>query len=834
MRQDFDDLMLSLSMVGENGEEEEQIVPLVDGQDGSQSQNLKSGDVLAVLPLRNMVLFPGVLLPVTLSRPKSMKLVEKAYKDELIIGVFNQKNTEVKEPQAQDIYPIGTAARVLRIFDVPDGSMMAILEGMQRIWMEEYTALRPQRMVRVRVEPEKMPSKRDKNFIALATTIKEQATFILDRATNLPQEAKMMLRGINSPEILINYICVNFNMTIEEKQKLLLVDDMRLRGEMLLEFLVRQVEMVKTQADIQEKAEVKINKEQREYYLHHQLEAIQKELGDTENERVKALKERAEKKNWPQHAKAAFDEMIKKMERESHHSPDYQMDVTYLETMLDLPWNECTEDNYDIRKAKDVLDKDHYGMEKVKERIIEYLAVLKQTQAAKNKDTKAPILCLYGPPGVGKTSLGKSIATALGRKYARVSLGGLHDEAEIRGHRRTYIGAMPGRIISNIKKVQSSNPVFVLDEIDKIGVDYKGDPTSALLEVLDPEQNSTFHDNYLDVDYDLSKVLFVATANSLESIPRPLLDRMEIIEVSGYITEEKIEIAKRHLIPKEKENSGLSKDKKLTFNKSAIEKVIEQYTRESGVRQLEKQFNKALRKLAFKKAMDYALPYLKITPKEIEDLLGKPPFYRDIYQGNDYAGVVTGLAWTSVGGEILFIETSLSKGKAGKLTLTGNLGDVMKESAVIALEYVKAHIDTLGVDYRIFEQWNIHIHVPEGATPKDGPSAGITIATSIASALTQRKVRKNVAMTGEITLRGKVLPVGGIKEKILAAKRAGITDIVMCCENRKDIEEIPDKYLKGVNFHYVENVREVWDYALTDEIVDNPVNLTVEEEKEKK
>ncbi len=812
MRQDFDDLMLSLSMVGENGEEEEQIVPLVDGQDGSQSQNLKSGDVLAVLPLRNMVLFPGVLLPVTLSRPKSMKLVEKAYKDELIIGVFNQKNTEVKEPQAQDIYPIGTAARVLRIFDVPDGSMMAILEGMQRIWMEEYTALRPQRMVRVKVAPEKMPSKRDKNFIALATTIKEQATFILDRATNLPQEAKMMLRGINSPEILINYICVNFNMTIEEKQKLLLVDDMRLRGEMLLEFLVRQVEMVKTQADIQEKAEVKINKEQREYYLHHQLEAIQKELGDTENERVKALKERAEKKNWPQHAKAAFDEMIKKMERESHHSPDYQMDVTYLETMLDLPWNECTVDNYDIRKAKDVLDKDHYGMEKVKERIIEYLAVLKQTQAAKNKDTKAPILCLYGPPGVGKTSLGKSIATALGRKYARVSLGGLHDEAEIRGHRRTYIGAMPGRIISNIKKVQSSNPVFVLDEIDKIGVDYKGDPTSALLEVLDPEQNSTFHDNYLDVDYDLSKVLFVATANSLESIPRPLLDRMELIEMTGYLQEEKEEIAKRHLVPKCLNNNGL-KAADLKISKRVMGEIIDHYTRESGVRSLERQISTICRKVVTKIALEEEYNH-SLTKEDVEAYLGKPRFNRDMWENNNYYGVVTGLAWTSVGGEILFIETSLSKSKTPALTLTGNLGDVMKESAKIALGYIKAHAEHFGIAQKDLETMSVHLHVPEGAIPKDGPSAGITMTTAMVSAFTRRKVRPRIAMTGEMTLRGKVLPIGGVKEKILAAKRSGITDIVLCEDNRKDVEEIPEMYVQGLTFHYVRDINEVIDFAL--------------------
>jgi len=496
---------------------------------------------------------------------------------------------------------------------------------------------------------------------------------------------------------------------------------------------------------------------------------------------------------------------------------------------VSLPWGEYTHDNLDLKRAQNPLDHDHYGMEKVKERIVEYMAVLKL-----RGDLKSPIICLYGPPGVGKTSLGKSIAAAMKRKYVRMSLGGLHDESEIRGHRRTYVGAMPGRIIKSIQKAGSANPVFILDEIDKVTQNtINGDPSSALLEVLDPEQNYAFHDNYLDVDFDLSKVLFIATANDLNTIPRPLLDRMEVIEVSGYITEEKIEIAKRHLIPKELENTGFGKKEGPKFNKAAIEKIIEQYTRESGVRQLEKQIDKSLRKLALIKARDGQLPYDKISTEQIEDLLGKPPFYRDIYQGNDYAGVVTGLAWTSVGGEILFIETSLSKGKAGKLTLTGNLGDVMKESAVIALEYVKAHIDTLGVDYRIFEQWNIHIHVPEGATPKDGPSAGITIATSIASALTQRKVRKNTAMTGEITLRGKVLPVGGIKEKILAAKRAGITDIVMCKENKKDIDEIPEKYLTGVEFHYVENVQDVWQFALTDEIVDHPVDLSIKEEDPK-
>ena len=811
MRQDFEDLMLSM-VFDDDANLQEQIVPLVDGQDGSQSQQLKSGDTVSVLPLRNMVLFPGVLLPVTLSRPKSMRLVEHAYKAEEIIGVFSQKDNGVQEPETKDIYPIGTAARVLRIFEVPDGSMMAILEATQRIWMEEYVALRPQIRVKVKVETEKIPSKRDKNFLALATTIKEQAMFILDHATNLPQEAKLMLKNINTPEILINYICVNFNISLEDKQKLLLMNEIQVRGEMLLGHLLKEVEMVKTRADIQEKAEEKMNKEQREYYLHHQLEAIQKELGDTEGERFSALRERAAKKNWPEHAKAAFEETMKKVERESHHSPDYQMDVTYLETMLDLPWNDCTEDNYDIRQAKEVLDKDHYGMQKVKERIIEYLAVLRQTQAAKSKDTKAPILCLYGPPGVGKTSLGKSIATALGRKYARVSLGGLHDEAEIRGHRRTYIGAMPGRIISNIKKVQSSNPVFVLDEIDKIGADYKGDPTSALLEVLDPEQNSTFHDNYLDVDYDLSKVLFVATANSLESIPRPLLDRMELIEMTGYLQEEKEEIAKRHLVPKCLKNNGL-KTSDLRITKKVMGEIIDHYTRESGVRSLERQIATICRKVVTKIALeeDYNR---SLTKEDVEAYLGKPKFNRDMWENNNYYGVVTGLAWTSVGGEILFIETSLSKAKAPTLTLTGNLGDVMKESATIALGYIKAHAEHFGISQKDIETHSVHLHVPEGAIPKDGPSAGITMTTAMVSAFTRRKVRPRIAMTGEMTLRGKVLPIGGVKEKILAAKRSGITDIVLCEDNRKDVEEIPEMYVTGLTFHYVRDIDEVIDFAL--------------------
>ena len=592
------------------------------------------------------------------------------------------------------------------------------------------------------------------------------------------------------------------------------------------------MQLLQIKQSIRTKTREDIDEQQREYFLQQQIKNIKEELGNGEGSpEHRELEEKAKAKKWSEEVSKIFYKELDKLDTLNPQSPDYSIQLSYLQTMVGLPWNEYTKDDLSIKRAQKVLDHDHYGMEKVKDRILEHLAVLQLSG-----DLKSPIICLYGPPGVGKTSLGKSIATAMNRKYVRMSLGGLHDESEIRGHRRTYVGAMPGRIIKNIQKAGSSNPVFILDEIDKVTQNtLHGDPSSALLEVLDPEQNNAFHDNYLDVDFDLSRVLFIATANDLNTIPRPLLDRMELIEVSGYITEEKIEIAKRHLVPRELQNTGLAKSvtEKPTFNKAALEKVIEQYTRESGVRQLEKQIDKALRKMAYLKALNGELPFTKISPAEIEELLGKPPYYRDIYQGNDYAGVVTGLAWTSVGGEILFIETSLSKGRGAKLTLTGNLGEVMKESAVIALEYVKAHVDKLGVDYRLFDQWNIHIHVPEGATPKDGPSAGITIATSIASALTQRKVRKNTAMTGEITLRGKVLPVGGIKEKILAAKRAGITDIMMCKANKKDIEEIPEKYLTGVKFHFVENVQDVWDFALTNEVVDNAIKFDIEEEKKK-
>uniref|UniRef100_UPI004029A1D8 endopeptidase La n=1 Tax=Prevotella sp. TaxID=59823 RepID=UPI004029A1D8 len=648
----------------------------------------------------------------------------------------------------------------------------------------------------------------------------------------LADEMVFSIDNIHNPIISLNFLCTALPFSVKDKMELLEESNLMDRALNTLRLLNRELQFLQLRNQIRMKTREELDEQQREYFLQQQIKNIKEELGRGEGSPEKReLEEKARNKKWSSEVAKVFEKELEKLDILNPQSPDYSVQLNYLQTYVSLPWGEYTQDDLDLKRAQRILDHDHYGMEKVKERILEYIAVLKL-----RGDLKSPIICLYGPPGVGKTSLGKSIASALRRKYVRVSLGGLHDESEIRGHRRTYIGAMPGRIIKSIQKAGSSNPVFILDEIDKITQNtHNGDPSSALLEVLDPEQNTAFHDNYLDVDYDLSKAMFIATANELNTIPRPLLDRMEIIEVSGYVTEEKIEIAKRHLVPRELENNGFVKvGEKPTFTKAALETIIERYTRESGVRQLEKQINKSLRKMAYQMAKEGSLPLKKVTPKELEGLLGKPPFYRDIYQGNAYAGVVTGLAWTSVGGEILFIETSLSKGRAGKLTLTGNLGDVMKESAVIALEYVKAHAERLNVDYRIFDQYNMHIHVPEGATPKDGPSAGITIATSIASAITQRKVRKNTAMTGEITLRGKVLPVGGIKEKILAAKRAGITDILMCADNRKDIEEIPAMYLEGVNFHYVENIQDVWDYALLDEKVANAVHFDIEEDKKEK
>lgn len=788
--------------------------------------------VTPLLITRNIVLFPGVVTPIIIGRDQSMNLIKKVTMGKgKTFAVFCQKNAEDDSPAQKDIYDIGVYAKVVKVLEMPgmNGQCTAIVQGLGRCHLEKIIRRTPFYMADVVPLPNNTPNDKDKEFQAAISDLKRTAVEYINTNDDLPNDAQFGVTNISNSLILINFLSSNLPIPTSDKIELLAFDDIKDRVLALLKILYREVQMQHIKEDIRNKTREDIDEQQKEYFLQQQIKNIKEELGkDNRTPEQDELRKKAKNKKWPEEIAETFNKELDKLEIYNPQSPEYSVQLTYLETLVSLPWGEYTKDGLDMKRAQKILDRHHYGMEKVKERILEYMAVL-----SLRGDLKSPILCLYGPPGVGKTSLGKSIADAMKRKYVRISLGGLHDESEIRGHRRTYIGAMPGRIIKSIQKVGSDNPVFILDEIDKVSQNnISGDPSSALLEVLDPEQNFAFHDNYLDVDYDLSKVLFIATANDINNIPRPLLDRMELIEVSGYITEEKAEIAKRHLIPKEKENTGLKEEKELSFNKVAIEKIIEQYTRESGVRQLEKQINKALRKIAFRKAMNGEIPFKKITPKEIEDLLGKPPFYRDIYQGNDYAGVVTGLAWTSVGGEILFIETSLSKGKAGKLTLTGNLGDVMKESAVIALEYVKAHVDVLGIDYRIFDNWNIHIHVPEGATPKDGPSAGITIATSIASALTQHKVRKNTAMTGEITLRGKVLPVGGIKEKILAAKRAGITDIVMCKDNKKNIDEISPEYLRGVQFHYVENVQDVWNFALTDEMVDNPVDFTIPENKE--
>ncbi len=787
-------------------------------------------EIVPVLPVRNLVLFPGVVSPILIGRDSSKLLIQQAEKKHFTIGVVTQRDPEVELPLQSDLYETGVYAKVVKMLTLPNGNITAIVQAQGRLKIEKMLHSTPYLEFFVTPLEDIQPEKNDREFKTAVSDLREQVERYIDVSDDIPDEAQFAVKNITNDIMAMNFICSNMPFTVKEKMRLLEKEHVKERLFNLMKIVNREINLQNLKVDIRNKTREDIDEQQRNYFLQQQIKNMQAEIGNGESLEKQELIRKASNKKWSMEMERFFYKEADKLDNLNPQSPDFNVQLNYLQTLVNLPWNEYTEDDLDLKRAQKILDKDHYGMEKVKERILEHMAVL-----ALRGDLKSPIICLYGPPGVGKTSLGKSIAEAMRRKYVRMSLGGLHDEAEIRGHRRTYIGAMPGRIIKSIQKAGSSNPVFILDEIDKVTqMTHNGDPASALLEVLDPEQNNAFHDNYLDVDYDLSKVLFIATANNLSTIPRPLLDRMEIIEVSGYITEEKIEIAKRHLLPRELENTGQNtKGMKVTFNKAAIEMIIERYTRESGVRQLEKQINKALRKIAYKRQVEDNADYKKITPTEIEDLLGKPPFYRDIYQGNDYAGVVTGLAWTSVGGEILFIETSLSKGKGNKLTLTGNLGDVMKESAILALEYVKAHAETLNIDYRIFDNWNIHIHVPEGATPKDGPSAGITIATSIASALTQRKVRKNTAMTGEITLRGKVLPVGGIKEKILAAKRAGITDIVMCRENEKDILEIPDMYLKGVTFHYVENVQDVWNFALTKEIVENPLDFTIPEEEKK-
>ena len=777
----------------------------------------KVGDTIPILPLRNMVLFPGVALPVIIGRPKSMRLIKEAVHKKSLIGVVCQKEMDTEDPVLEDLYTTGVIADIVRVLEMPDGSTTVILQGKKRFELNELTETDPYLSGKITVLEDTKPDKTDREFEALISTIKDLTIKMLGAVAEPPRDLIFSIKNNKNVLYVVNFSCSNIPSGSAEKQQLLLIGDLKERAYRLLFILNREYQLVELKASIQMKTHEDINQQQKEYFLQQQIKTIQEELGGNINElEIKELREKASRKKWPAEVAQVFEKELRKLERLHPQSPDYSVQTQYVQKIVNLPWNEYSKDNFNLSHAQKVLDRDHYGLEKVKERIIEHLAVLKL-----KGDMKSPIICLYGPPGVGKTSLGRSIAEALRRKYVRVSLGGLHDEAEIRGHRRTYIGAMCGRIIQNIQKAGTSNPVFILDEIDKITNDFKGDPASALLEVLDPEQNNAFHDNYLDIDYDLSKVMFIATANNLNTISQPLLDRMELIEVSGYIMEEKVEIAAKHLVPKQMDVHGLKKGS-VKFPKKTLQVIVEAYTRESGVRELDKKIAKIMRKLARKVASDEPIP-TSIKPEDLYEYLGAVEYSRDKYQGNDYAGVVTGLAWTAVGGEILFVESSLSKGKGSKLTLTGNLGDVMKESAMLALEYIHAHAAQFNINEELFENWNVHVHVPEGAIPKDGPSAGITMVTSLVSAFTQRKVKKNLAMTGEITLRGKVLPVGGIKEKILAAKRAGIKELILCKENEKDINEIKPEYLKGLVFHYVSDIQQVVDLALLREKVDNPL-----------
>ena len=773
-----------------------------------------------VLPIRNNVVYPGVMMPIAISKKSSLKLLKAASKDQRSLILLTQKNNDAKEPTEHDLFSVGVMARVIQIIPVPEmgkDTQMAIFEGLNRVqavdFLEEDGVLKAHALDM----EEQMPLKSDKQYKATIDTIKEVIEQVLSEQENAPAALRTTIQHMGSSPSMVNYICAIYQMPTATKQGLLEIHSLSERATALLSILEKDLEELTIKADIRRRTAEKIDKRNREFFLQQEIETIKKDLGDNDEQTVKELRDRAQNMKWPQTVAEQFEKELKRLEHMHMYSPDYSTQLDYLNTMLELPWGIYSDDNYDMNHAQEILNRDHFGLDKVKQRIVEYLAVqrqlaLRSKKEKENHPVKSPILCLYGPPGVGKTSLGKSVAEALGRKYARVSLGGLHDEAEIRGHRRTYIGALPGRIIDSLKKCGSSNPVFVLDEIDKIGADYKGDPTAALLEVLDPEQNATFHDNYIDVDYDLSKVLFIATANSLETVPRPLLDRMELIEMTGYLQEEKEEIAKRHLIPKELANHGL-KASQLKFKKDILAHIIDDYTRESGVRSLERQIATICRKVDTKLALEQEYN-VTVTLDDLRSYLGQPRYSRDSWETNKYLGVVTGLAWTQVGGEILFIETSLSASKSPTLTLTGNLGDVMKESATLALGYVKAHAKELGIKPEVFEKTAVHIHVPEGAIPKDGPSAGITMTTALVSAFTKRLVKPRIAMTGEMTLRGKVLPIGGVKEKLLAAKRAGITDIILCEDNRKDVAEINEIYLKGLNLHFVHDISEVIEKAL--------------------
>ncbi len=805
-------------------ESDQNVVSFITGDfsnDGSELDESVLLETIPILPLRNTIVFPGSGLPISVGRSKSLNLVRSLGKKNRYIGLVCQKDTDIDNPEPDDLYHIGVIAEVLRVIELADDNLSIIIQAKKRFEWTKMVQTDPFFVATYKIRDTIKAADDDKEYKAILDSIRDAMIQMLNMLGEPPKELMATIQNESFSNMLVSYCATNLPINNREKQELLNIDNEKDLAYRLLMILNREIQILELKMNIQMKTREDLSQQQKEYYLQQQLKTIQEELGgNTQQIEIDEFRKKAKEKKWNADVAETFEKEVKKLERLNPQSPDYSVQYGYLQTILELPWNEYTQDNFNLKNAQKILDRDHFGMEKVKERIIEHLAVLKL-----KGDMKSPILCLYGPPGVGKTSLGKSIAEALNRKYVRISLGGLHDEAEIRGHRRTYIGAIPGHIIQNIAKAGSSNPVFVLDEVDKIGNDFRGDPSSALLEVLDPEQNSAFHDNYLSIDYDLSKVLFIATANDLNSIPQPLLDRMELINVGGYITEEKIEIAARHLLPKEMANHGIPLDA-FTIPKKTLELMIENYTRESGVRELDKQIAKVLRRVALKIATNEPYP-AQLQPEDLKEYLGVQRYTKDRYQGNEYAGVVTGLAWTAVGGEILFVESSLSRGKESKLTLTGNLGDVMKESAMLAMEYIRSHADELGIDPKVFEQWNTHIHVPEGAIPKDGPSAGITMITSLASVYTQRKVRANLAMTGEITLRGKVLPVGGIREKILAAKRAGIKDIILSEENRKDIEEIKPSYLKGLKFHYVNDVREVLEFALLKEKVKNPVDLSV-------
>lgn len=807
--------------------EETEFIPLMTNEDEENMEQENIPETLPVLPLRNTVLFPGVVIPITAGRDRSIKLLQQANKNKSLIGVVSQTDAENEDPGIEDVYKVGTVARIIRMFKMPDGNTTVIIQGKKRFSLNKFVQEEPYLLAEVSPVDEATGDQKDEKFAALMDSIRDLALQIIKESPNIPSEAAFALKNIESSTFLLNFISSNMNLDVASKQALLETKSISERANKVLQHLHDELKMLEMKNEIQSKVKTEFDQQQREYFLHQQMKQIQEELGGNTSEgEINDMREKAEAKKWPAQVAETFEKELKKLQRINPQVPEFSIQRNYLEFMLDLPWEEYSEDHFDLKQAQKILDRDHYGLEKVKERIIEHLAVLKL-----KGDMKSPILCLYGPPGVGKTSLGKSIAEALGRKYVRMSLGGMRDEAEIRGHRKTYIGAMPGRVIQNIKKVGTGNPVFVLDEIDKLTMGAgHGDPSSAMLEVLDPEQNNEFYDNYLEMGYDLSKVMFIATANSLRTIPPALRDRMEIIEINGYTTEEKVEIARKHLLPKQLTEHGLKKGD-LSVDKKTLEFVVENYTRESGVRGLDKAIAKLVRYAARQVAMEEKYSS-KLNHKLVEEIMGPKRFNRDKYQGNDIAGVVTGLAWTPVGGEILFIESSISKGR-GKLTVTGNLGDVMKESAVIAMAYLKAHASEFGVNPDVFDEWDVHIHFPEGATPKDGPSAGIAILTSLASLYSQRRVKSRIAMTGEITLRGKVLPVGGIKEKILAAKRADIREIILSEQNRKDIQEIREDYLKGLTFHYVENMMEVISIALTQQKVKNPIKVISSKNRDK-